>query len=501
MPGQRAFLAFLLLAVTACTAGGAGQSTAGGSSPTQAEAESGEPLVLTSTPETDAAAEGTVTLVEGGTISATASDGSTFELVVPPGAVAEDTVITMTPLRDVAGLETTTPIYAVELEPDGQQFHELVRLTITPATPIPLAEQVAFEAAGDGTDPGPVLVDPASEPIVALLEHFTEVGATGMTDAQKALFLRKSAENSDKRLHRELSDRIGEERQRQLLGEGDVDDPEYQKFLDDAEKSLDEHDREVVDKLREAAMLSCEGLKAYVTAVIGNERARTFLTTGRHDESKTMARVAQAVSAMTARYQQCEKEAIKACNDAKKASILVDFWLAMGRQFGLVVNDPAALLKRAQEICEPKALQFEMSGSGTFNDGGYPVQVTWEFWGLKCEDRDDWLIWENVVTDSLGSTRTRAPGDDPYGPVIATFGDDGVVSGASWPGAGNADPLSQAPEGWGTLTGTTFTLVPAEKPADVHALIRIGSFTDSAPVEPADGSIPGCNPTASPAAP
>lgn len=83
--------------VTACGGGALSTSTSdSGASPAAAVGGGGNQL--TSTPETDAATTGTVTLEDGGIISATARDGTTFELVVPAEAVAEDTEITMTPL-------------------------------------------------------------------------------------------------------------------------------------------------------------------------------------------------------------------------------------------------------------------------------------------------------------------------------------------------------------------------------------------------------------------
>ena len=368
----------LLLVATACTsnpnAAEPGAEESGASSSGDAL-----PASLTFELDSDASAQGTVTLADGGTLSVTAADGTTFELVVPAMAVAEDTQIRMTPLTDVRGVTTEEGIvHAVQLEPEGQVFFDVARLTITPATPIAVADQLMFEAAGDGSDPGPALIDPSSEPIVILLDHFTVRGVAEVTPQQRALFLRKSAENSERRLQREAAAATQAETLRELLGTSD--DGGLEALAEEHERLMDEYDSEVVDKLRQAAMLSCEGLNIYIRTMIGAERQRVLLLGESEADTAAMnTRISAALDVMTARYDECEKEAIAACTAAKDPAILVEFWLAMERP-----ADP----DRAELICEPQGYQFEFSGSGTGNDGTGPVQVTWHVWGLLCEGNE-----------------------------------------------------------------------------------------------------------------
>jgi hypothetical protein len=59
----------------------------------------------------------------GGTLDATATDGTHYHLVVPAGAVAATTKITMTPLESIEGLPARTELaFGVRFSPDGQLF-------------------------------------------------------------------------------------------------------------------------------------------------------------------------------------------------------------------------------------------------------------------------------------------------------------------------------------------------------------------------------------------
>ncbi len=472
------FLLALVIGLSACGAAqqagatsDAGSSEAPGSSETpEADAQ------LTFTPEADASATETVTLEDGGTITATASDGTSFELEVPAEAVAGNVDITLTPLSDVGGIDADSA-HAVLLEPGGLEFYEPVRLTITPDEPIPVEDQLAFEASGDGADPALALVDPSSEAIVILLDHFSVAGIATASEAQRARMLEKSAANAEARLIGQVNAHIGAERINQLVG-GD-DEAAGTLPREELEAIAAEYKREVLDKRKEAAEESCRARKDYVLSVIRWEQRLQMAGMTEAEEAASLSRVAEALQYAQSRYDECEKEAIEACQEADDSQILVDFWLWI---------DSPVNKKRAEELCEPQALQFEMHGSGASEAQG---NVTWDFWAIKCEGRDDWMVWEDLVTSEAGSTRTGPPDAAPYGPVIVIFTPDGVIADASWPGAGEADPLSQAPPGWGSFTGTDFTLTPPDDPIEVHAAIP-GGFSDSAPVEPYDGTFGEC---------
>lgn len=467
----------LVLVLVAAGCGQAANPNPTGPPPATAPGAGALPDALTFAIERAAVAEALVTYEAGGLVSATAADGTTFALAVPPAAVPGDTQIRMTPLTEVRGV-TDPPgaVHAVQLEPEGLLLFEFARLTITPAAPIPVGEQMAFEAAGDGANPAPAIVDPGSEPIVLLLEHFSVGGVAQATPAQRATFLQKSASNAERRIAGEVRERLSEERQRQLLGGSDGGTP-------DLSDLTSEFEREVVDKRKQAAALSCDAVMLYLRTVISFERQLQLLGLSAADEAASLARVASAVAAMDARYQECEKEAIAKCQAAKDHKILISFWLAMERP-----ADP----DRAKQTCEPQGYQFEMIGTGTGYDTGYPVPIEWEVWGLLCKGSEEWKIWENFE-GVQGSSSTGGPRDPGAVPYLVKFDEQGAMTGISWAPLGGNIPQGT------TASGNTFQLLPGDRPTTVAANLNAGAGVPAlrvtAPVKPADGSFGTCEQT------
>jgi len=67
----------------------------------------------------------------GGSLTATAADGTTFNLTIPANALVQPTTITMTPILSVGGLPGTLRLVdGVQLAPDGLRLSQLATLTI-----------------------------------------------------------------------------------------------------------------------------------------------------------------------------------------------------------------------------------------------------------------------------------------------------------------------------------------------------------------------------------
>ena len=385
-------LAFVLLALAAgCSAATAPEQ------PPQSDGApaEGSGFQLTFTPETDAAATGTVTFEAGGTVSATAADGTTFELEVPAEAVAEDTEINMTPLSDVGGLEASA-VHAVQLEPEGLEFYEPLRLTITPASEIPVANQMMFEAAGDGSLFGLAAIDPSTEGIVLMLEHFSAGGVASVPPEQMAVLLEQSAGDADQRINNEVRKLGAEDRQRQLLEGIDELNPELQAELDRLEA---EFQREVLDKRREAAALSCEALSTYVRTVVGFERQRAQLAASEAAEAAFQAKVLAVQQEMAARYEECEKTTIAECKEANDPAILIRFWLA---------NEKPADKARAENICKAAGFALDVTGSDIpLRTPGIGTDSTLDVVGQVrgCPSGDDAWVFsgETTATNSSGN--------------------------------------------------------------------------------------------------
>jgi hypothetical protein len=383
----------LWLLLSAC---GLAQQAGASADPPADEADAGADAQLTFTADGDAAATGTVTLEEGGTITATGSDGTTFELAVPAEAVPGDTEITLTPLRDVDGIEAESA-QAVLLEPDGLEFHEPARLTITPAEPIPVENQLMFEAAGDGADPELALVDPHSEAAVILLHHFSVAGIATADEAQRARMLERSAANAEARLNRQVRQRIGEERTRNLLGTGD-DEAAGSVPREALEAIADEYRREVLDRRRAAAEESCRGLQEYVFSVIRWEQQWQLAGVTDAEEAASQTRVAEALQYAQARHDDCEEEAIAACQDAEDPQILIDFWLWI---------EDAVDTARARELCLPQDYRIDHTVTGSAISASWTVRYT----GVKCGGPSgEWQIESSgTMTGGGGSANLSGP--------------------------------------------------------------------------------------------
>lgn len=126
----------------------------------------------------------------GGTVSATASDGTSYTLDVPPAAVSEATPITMTPIDAVDGVGLSGGLAgSVYLQPVGQTFAVPATLRIaTTKTPPAGTQLVGFDVADDG-DTIDLIPALAGEGGLAVpVFHFSSPGiGFGTTDDLKVL--------------------------------------------------------------------------------------------------------------------------------------------------------------------------------------------------------------------------------------------------------------------------------------------------------------------------
>src|SRR6185503_9115557 len=115
--------------------------------------------------------------VEGGSVSATGSDGTVYRLDIPAGALLHETMINLTPVTSLTGMPFGgTQTHAVRLGPDGLALQDSAVLTITPAVEIPIDQQFLFGYVGDGIDV--VFAHPVidSSEIKIHIQHFSGYG-------------------------------------------------------------------------------------------------------------------------------------------------------------------------------------------------------------------------------------------------------------------------------------------------------------------------------------
>lgn len=172
-----------------------------------------KPVTLQTTLEVDRAVIRTIT-PRGGTLIASGSDGSRYRLRIPEGALLSPVEITMTPIRALDGLPSTSgKVAAVQLEPSGLQLMRAAELTITPADTIPVAEQLALAWYGGGDDAHqyPLRIDP--ERIEMDLLHFSGYGVLQAPPGHAAREAVRNAKSQLARLETQVAKALENDRE------------------------------------------------------------------------------------------------------------------------------------------------------------------------------------------------------------------------------------------------------------------------------------------------
>ncbi|HET7142899.1 MAG TPA: hypothetical protein VFI68_02660 [Anaerolineales bacterium] len=232
-----------------------------------------EPLNVTVQLDEASTTSSTIT-PSGGSLSLTAGDGTVFTLDVPAEALAADTLITMTAVKSIEGapLDNNAPA-AVQLEPSGLFFSEVLTLTIIPGQEIPIENQIIFGYESNGQDYHLALVDPKSSEIKIKLMEFSGAGVGSGGDAQWAANLQVEASASSTRLMDKFGEAAQVDRKTNLL-EGD----ESSNTLgENVESILDQFYDQVVVKEMAAAELDCQYAQKAIDDLLRVERLRQNL--------------------------------------------------------------------------------------------------------------------------------------------------------------------------------------------------------------------------------
>jgi hypothetical protein len=260
-------LAILLVATLSCKyMKGGDASTAQSSGPvTDFTSESGGVNVKAAIDKKQTASE-TIS-PDGGTLSLTAADGTKFTLEVPPKALDTETLITMTTVKSLDGspLGKSAPL-AVQLEPSGLIFNELLTLTIIPAKDIPIKDQVVFGYEGDGKDYHLAAIDPTSKEIRIKLFEFSGAGVASVSDSAWAAHLSIEASAARSRFTQKFAEVTQAERKAVEAGATPKSTKELLKPL------LDSFYDQVVLKGIAAAELDCKHAKKALHDLMFHER-------------------------------------------------------------------------------------------------------------------------------------------------------------------------------------------------------------------------------------
>jgi len=114
----------------------------------------------------------------GGTVSTTGSDGTQYDLAIPPGALAGEQTITVTPASKTYGLRpSAVALAAVHFAPDGLTLLRPATVTITPARAISPRSLLAFAFRGLGSSFHYTPFSWSNGALSLPIFHFSGVGA------------------------------------------------------------------------------------------------------------------------------------------------------------------------------------------------------------------------------------------------------------------------------------------------------------------------------------
>lgn len=319
------------------------------------------PATVTFTVETAAKVTKEVPLT-GGTLKATAKDGTTFELTIPGDALFAPETIVMTPVTITAHPFSAEPAWGVQLLPDGLTFNKPLTLIITPPGAAPsVKQQVPFGWAGTNNQVVLANPDPKDARLSLKLLHFSSYAyatATLGTSASLAGVRHRIGGSAEDRINSAVAEYLGYERQKALLGVAEselINGPELEKWFA-------EYDKEVVQVRVAAAGTSCAAGRLALQTVLGVQRQKQLL--GYTEGTEIPVALIDTVEAV------CVEEEWILCRDHHIIQRLIPLVLGMERQHQLLGGTSSAGVTKALGYIY-KCFQFELdvtSGSTSVCD-------------------------------------------------------------------------------------------------------------------------------------
>jgi len=359
---------FVLFAATACRL--PGLLFSGGSVPSELQyifEIPDNPISVTSTLDTEAQAEGFFSNL-GGTLTATGSDGTVYQLDIPAGALATDTLIRMTPVRQIEGMPFGSDQFAVQFEPEGLQLYANATLTITPSREIPVDQQIFFGYQGLGENL--VLLPPVvdSSEIKIVIMHFSGAGVSKGFLADVEPVRSRIGGDAESRIQSAMAEKLQQARQEQLQGKADDTSQDL-----NLEGFFKEYEEQVVKPRVAAAGESCAAGRLAFQTVLGFERQKQLLGIADDNAGSIDMGLMDTVADV------CMKEEYELCRDDHIIHRILPAWLGLERQYQLLGSEGGAAQEKAKEYVR-KCLTFELrfESQGTFNDsegGGFDSSV------------------------------------------------------------------------------------------------------------------------------
>jgi hypothetical protein len=319
---------------------------------------SDNPLTAELEPDIDRAVSEEIPL-EGGTLTATAADGTVFELTIPDGALYGPTVLTLTPLSSLSVSGIDGVAYGAQIEPDGLPLMGAPTLAITPPDDVewPLDEQLPLAITGEDQHVSLALVDPESEPLRLTLTHFSSyavlLSQKGLDATLSEGDIRARLGGSEEeRLQSAVAERL--ERRRS--------DGVNELGLDDLSKEYDEH---VLKPRVEAAGSSCAAGRFAITSLLTVDRQEGLLGTGYQSRYWYVDLIPTVADV-------CMREEFELCRDEHIITRVLPAYFAYLRQSSILglgtevegMRIPPAWLLEAEDYAK-RCLQFELQLDST----------------------------------------------------------------------------------------------------------------------------------------
>jgi hypothetical protein len=317
-----------------------------------------DPINLTTTPD-DSHQTTAVIPIEGGTLTATGADGTTYTLDIPDDALLAETEISLTPVQSLDGLpfgEGTA--FAVQMAPEGLPFNNFVTLTITPAQPIPLGEQILFDFEADGQALGLALPGMDPDAIQLKLLHFSGAGVSKGLLADLEPVRQRLGGDVEARFQSNMALAI------QQAGQNGESMESLEATMSGY---IDEFIKKVVKPRIAAAGESCANGRLAMETIVGIERFLELMgMASDFDLGADMAKLSTIVGEV------CLKEEYELCVEKHIVHRIEHVWLSILRQTTLLGGDESAIMQKGQEYIE-KCLRFDLeleSTAVTEKDGG-----------------------------------------------------------------------------------------------------------------------------------
>ncbi len=300
------------------------------------------------TPDPATTTSALISATTGGTLVATAADGTVFTLAVPPDALAADTRVTATAAAIVSGITGAGALHAVNFQPEGLQFIGSAALRIQPVAPVDNAHILPFQAAGDGTDLRVGILDGHPDSTTILVDHFSTTGIAIIDAVIDEITVRSPARNTEAQLWNDIATNVAIRSEYVREGKSTAEIDLVLQIL------FNKYQEQVITPLIEGSDGSCAATLAVAHAT--RHYYDSWLRNSLPSSIVSMKLVAQ--TAFLTMEAACEKERIKQCQEAPDHTILSNFWKEMRKwRSGLGLppnpNHPASLdEKNAQNICE-----------------------------------------------------------------------------------------------------------------------------------------------------